>query len=213
MPVLVPTVLAHGALSTREQPVLTIDELTARPWQDGDAPAVSMAYDDPAIQQWHARSMPLHEALAWTRSWALRWTQETGAGWAITEGDELLGRMSLRTINLAEGHAEVAYWVLPAARGRAIAPRTLQLLSRWSLHDLGLHRLELQHSTQNPASCRVATKSGYAVEGTRRRQALHIDGWHDMHLHALLVDDPHLSTATHGRAAAARPSPEPREVT
>ena len=33
------------------------------------------------------------------------------------------------------------------------------------LHDLGLHRIELEHSTANPGSCRVATKAGY-VYGT-----------------------------------------------
>lgn len=98
--------------------------------------------------------------------------------------------MSLRTIDLAEGLAEVAYWVLPAARGRAVAPRALEAVSRWSLDDLGLHRLELAHSTRNHASCRVAAKAGFLLEGTKRRQALHADGWHDMHLHALLGDEP-----------------------
>lgn len=147
MPVLVPPVLASGSLAARTQPVLSIDELTVRPWQEADAPAISAAYDDPAIRHWHARSMSPQEALDWTHSWIQRWTLETGAGWAIAEGSELLGRVSLRTIDLAEGLAEVAYWVLPAARGRAVAPRALQLLSRWSLEDLGLHRLELEHST------------------------------------------------------------------
>ncbi len=51
--------------------------------------------------------------------------------------------------------------------------------------------MELDHSTLNHASCRVATKVGFVVEGTKRAQALHLDGWHDMHAHALLVDDVH----------------------
>ncbi|HVB43153.1 MAG TPA: GNAT family protein [Streptosporangiaceae bacterium] len=45
------------------------------------------------------------------------------------------------------------------------------------------------HSTMNPASCRVAGNAGFAYEGTKRREALHRDGWHDMHLHARLADD------------------------
>jgi ribosomal-protein-alanine N-acetyltransferase len=37
---------------------------------------------------------------------------------------------------------------------------------------------------------RVFTRSGSSdVEGVRRRAALHADGWHDMHVHALLADD------------------------
>ena len=54
---------------------------------------------------------------------------------------------------------------------------------------VGLHRIELLHSTGNAASCRVAEKAGYVLEGTKRRQGLHADGWHDMHLHARLRDD------------------------
>jgi RimJ/RimL family protein N-acetyltransferase len=42
----------------------------------------------------------------------------------------------------------------------------------------------------NPASCRVAHHAGYPFEGIKRREALHTDGWHDMHLHARLIDDP-----------------------
>ena len=41
----------------------------------------------------------------------------------------------------------------------------------------------------NPASCRVAVKAGFREEGVRRGAALHADGWHDMHVHALLADD------------------------
>jgi RimJ/RimL family protein N-acetyltransferase len=49
------------------------------------------------------------------------------------------------------------------------------------------HRLYLRHSVANPASCRVALKSGFAAEGTERGAELHTDGWHDMHLHARIA--------------------------
>jgi ribosomal-protein-alanine N-acetyltransferase len=42
----------------------------------------------------------------------------------------------------------------------------------------------------NPVSCRVAENAGYRLEGTKRAEAMHADGWHDMHLHARLSDDP-----------------------
>jgi RimJ/RimL family protein N-acetyltransferase len=35
----------------------------------------------------------------------------------------------------------------------------------------------------NTASCRVAGKAGFRLEGTLRSALLHTDGWHDMHLH------------------------------
>lgn len=52
-----------------------------------------------------------------------------------------------------------------------------------------LHRLELAHSVRNPASCRVADKAGYRLEGTKRQEGRHADGWHDMHPHARLRSD------------------------
>jgi len=54
---------------------------------------------------------------------------------------------------------------------------------------LGLHRIELEHSVANDASCRVALKAGYALESTKRSQALHADGWHDIHLHVRIATD------------------------
>lgn len=74
--------------------------------------------------------------------------------------------------------------VLPAARGAGVASRGLGALTAWALDEIGFQRLELDHSTRNLASCRVATKSGYFLEGTKRSAAVHDDGRHDMHLHA-----------------------------
>jgi RimJ/RimL family protein N-acetyltransferase len=60
----------------------------------------------------------------------------------------------------------------------------VKALSDWALEKVGFYRLYLDHSTRNQASCRVATKSGYELEGTKRSAAVHDDGRHDMHLHA-----------------------------
>ena len=121
--------------------------------------------------------------------WRQRWVAETGAGWAVCEGDTLLGRVGLRTLDLSEGVGEASYWVLPTARGRGVAPRALRAVTSWMFEHVGLHRIELAHSLRNEPSCRVASKAGYVLEGTKRQQALHGDGWHDMHLHARLLGD------------------------
>jgi RimJ/RimL family protein N-acetyltransferase len=91
-------------------------------------------------------------------------------------------------VDLADGLATIGYWVVSAARGRGIAPRALVTVTDWAIQKLGLHRLELEHSTRNPASCRVAEKAGYSLESTKRSQGLHADGWHDMHLHVRLEE-------------------------
>jgi hypothetical protein len=60
VPDIVAAVVPAGRLRGRPQPELFVDELTLRPWQPADAPSVVRAYQDAAIQQWHARSMTAH---------------------------------------------------------------------------------------------------------------------------------------------------------
>jgi len=181
--------IAPGSLARLHQPTLIADRLVLRPWQSSDVPALVEAYAEPRIQRWHVRTMTDEEAHEWVDSWSRRWTAETGCGWAIADGSHLLGQIGLRRLNLWDGVGEVSYWVAPAARGRRVATRALCTLSTWVFGELQLHRLEVAHSTLNPASCRVALNAGYQLEGTKRGAGLHNDGWHDMHLHARLADD------------------------
>ena len=189
MPQLVGPCVPPGSVRGRDQPTFTVDELVVRPFTGADVPAVVAAYADPAVQQWHGQSMTHDEATAWVASQARRWDREDGAGWAVTDGRVLLGRVGLNKLDLAWGTAAAAYWVLPAERGRRVAPRSLDAVVRWALGDVGLQRVELEHSTRNEASCRVAGRAGFEVEGTRRLAGRHPDGWHDMHLHARLAPE------------------------
>ncbi|MET8233277.1 GNAT family N-acetyltransferase [Micromonospora sp. NPDC005298] len=190
MPLLVAPALPAGSLATQEQPHLPVRAgLSLRPWRDDDAPAVRVAFDCPAIQRWHVRRLDSdEEARAWTAQWATRWRAETDASWAIVDaGDRPVGQVGLRGVLLSEATADVSYWVVPAARGRGIAAGALDALTGWSFTRAGLHRLALEHSTANAASCRVAARAGYRAEGVRRESVRHADGWHDMHLHARLA--------------------------
>lgn len=190
MPSLVDPVVRPGTMKSRLQPDIHGAGLTLRPWLPSDRATVVAAYADPGIRQWHARSMTNEEATDWIAHWPGRWRAESGAGWAILDEGKVAGQISLRRLNLPLGLGEVSYWVLPAARGRRIAPRALVTVSTWAFETLGLHRIEVAHSTVNQPSCRVATTAGFALEGTKRAEMRHADGWHDMHLHAKLSTDP-----------------------
>ncbi|MFI5873200.1 GNAT family N-acetyltransferase [Streptomyces sp. NPDC051445] len=193
MPFTASIVLPAGTLSGIAQPVLRTDDgLLLRPWRDEDVPAVYTAFQDPAMHQWHIRAADSEEEVAgWIEEWRTNWAQERSAQWAVVDADtgDLLGRVALRSIVLTEGVAEIAYWTTGAARGRGVAPRATTALTRWAFDEIGFHRLELMHAVANEASCRVAAKAGFTLEGTRRSAALHQDGWHDMHLHARVVGD------------------------
>ncbi|GHJ42681.1 acetyltransferase [Catellatospora sp. TT07R-123] len=187
-----PPTIPAGTLSAVAQPLLPgPGELLLRPWEAADVPVFLAAYQDPAIRTWHTRQPRSEDDVrAWFAQYEQAWAQETGASWAVTRaGGEVLGRIALGSLNLDDGDAGCGYWVLPAARGAGVATRALAALSAWALGEAGFHRLHLDHSTRNHASCRVAVKAGFPLEGTMRSAAVHADGRHDMHLHARVRGD------------------------
>lgn len=175
-----PTV-APGSLSSTDQPTLVTGAVLLRPWVRDDVPALVSAYQEPEIQRWHARSMTYQEAEHWVADARAAWSTATRASWAVEAEGRFAGRMTLK-FQLVDGVAAAAYWTRAEARGQGVAPRALAAAVEWAFA-VGFHRVELEHSTLNQASCRVATKAGFAPEGTRRHGVLHADGWHDMHGH------------------------------
>jgi ribosomal-protein-alanine N-acetyltransferase len=150
------------------------------------------AFDDPEIQRWHLRrANSVDEARQWITGWKAGWAKEAELNWALVDRakDSLMGRVSLKGVDLHDGSAGVAYWMVPAWRGRGICSQAVLALCQWAFNEAGFHRIGLGHSVANVASCRVAAKAGFRAEGVRRDAALHADGWHDMHEHALLAAD------------------------
>ena len=133
--------------------------------------------------------MSLAEAESWIDYESARWGQEHGGSWAVDRLGSLVARVGIGGVSLEEARAGVTYWVLPEARGQGLAARALGAVADWAFDAVGFHRLEVDHSTKNAASCRVAAKAGFVPEGIMRSRALHLDGWHDMHVHGLLAED------------------------
>lgn len=189
MPTLLPVTFAP--FTDPEQPVLDVPAARARlrPWRPEDAPAVHAVYADEAIQRWHVRVLESDdEAREVIDGWRAGWADGRESSWAVADARDdrvVLGRMAVKTFD-PHGVGAVAYWTATAARGRGVAPAALDVAAAWAF-EAGFHRLELVHSTDNAPSCRVAEKAGFAAEGVLRESVRHLDGWHDMHLHARLA--------------------------
>ncbi|MFD3718822.1 GNAT family N-acetyltransferase [Streptomyces sp. NPDC058674] len=191
----IPPVVPAGRLASLPQPEFHLPGtggLRLRPWTAYDAPALVEACHDPDIRYWNRPSL-LDEAGAVARivRWEARRRAEEGVVWAVAPapGGRAVGLIGLGDVDLAGGSAEFLYWLLPAGRGRGAMARATDHVGRWAFEDLGLHRLRITHSVANPASCAVAVRAGYPLEGTMRAALLHADGWHDEHLHARLRTD------------------------
>jgi RimJ/RimL family protein N-acetyltransferase len=94
----------------------------------------------------------------------------TRAAFAIVDvaDDAFLGVVLAPEIDRASSTAELGYIVTPALRGRGVATAALRRMTAWVFSELGIERLELQISVDNPASKEVARRSGYTYEGTMR---------------------------------------------
>lgn len=189
--------------------VLTPVELKAyglllRPWEETDRHAALRGLTDPDFRRWNSPLHPVHDeddAIRFIRERAEGWERGTMATYAVTgdgngdgagaEGGIVLGHIGVAMIDFRMRCGRVGYWVLPEARGRRVASRALEAVSRWAFRDLGLHRLELGHAVGNEASCGVAHRCVYAFEGLLRGAMIDpAGGMRDIHLHARLSTDP-----------------------
>lgn len=163
------------------------------------APSVREAEDalamlsDPDVARWNPGPPDLDLAAA--RAWCERnadWSAGSHATLSALDAvsGRLLGTVSLHEIDPEQSTARIGYRVAPWARGSGVATDAVTAVTRWAFGALGLHRIELLHTAANPASCRVAEKAGYRLEGTLRASYRHGEAPHeDEHLHARLAAD------------------------
>jgi RimJ/RimL family protein N-acetyltransferase len=127
--------------------------------------------DDPDVVRF--TRIPAGADEAFVRGWIKRyedgWSDGSRAGFAIRGHDgSALGFAAVVDLDLEHREGEIGYMVAPAARGRGIAPRAVDLLTRWCFDELALIRLELRIDVKNAASEGVAERTGYQRDGVLR---------------------------------------------
>ncbi|MFC3502877.1 GNAT family N-acetyltransferase [Micromonospora krabiensis] len=148
-------------------------ELILRPWRDDDRDALLTAYQDPVLLRWtrfHVTSPA--DADRWLAQRRQGWADGSAFSFAVLEpdteaGERLVANVVLKQVTPGRPDAEVGYWTAAPARGRGVAGRALDAMSRWAFArfgDTGLARLELLHQVDNAASCRVAEKTGFRFQ-------------------------------------------------
>jgi RimJ/RimL family protein N-acetyltransferase len=174
---------------------LRSERLLLRASRESDAEALLAYARDPLAAKWDPEDTPdLESAKALARTRA-DWSGGDVAVWVIADPDDatVFGGVQMSDIRRRSLHAMVGYGLMPDARGQGFAAEALRTVTEWAFSATNLVRLSLLHATENSASCAVATKAGFALEGTTHLSYRYGDGeLHDEHLHARLRSDDHL---------------------
>lgn len=178
--------------------LVTASGFRMRAWTNDDVPALLRAFE-PDEMRWQQPGPPLDNAeaaLAWIAKRRFQWETGTGYTFAVTDAyddagadHDILGSMSVTAINRDHEIGWVAYWTMEHARGRGVATEAAIAITEWAFADLNLFRLETGHRTDNLASCKVATRAGYAIEGIERAKLRYGDTRYDTEAHARLRTD------------------------
>lgn len=158
-----------------------------------DADAIAAALVDHDIALWN----PSAQAADTLHERALRWIADRAAwgsdhaSWVVRSPEgRAVGAVSLHHLDHGMLTAEIGYWLTPEARGLGVGSATVDAATRYAFDNLGMLRVELFHAVENTASCRLAERSGYLLEGTSRQSFVYGDGLrHDEHLHGRLATD------------------------
>jgi RimJ/RimL family protein N-acetyltransferase len=160
---------------SRPKPALADDAIRLEPLTEELAPEFRWLLDGDADTGRFTR-IPSEPDAAFLSGWLGRyeraWDDATAssAGFAVrdTATGEAVGFAGFVELDLEKQEGEIGYVVAPAARGRGVAGRAVELLTCWGFDVLGLERIELRIDPANERSSRLARRNGYRLEGTLR---------------------------------------------
>lgn len=173
-----------------DQPTLTTDRLTLRPFQLDDAWDVERLAGmreiaDTTLNIPHP--YPVGAATAWIESHLPAWTEGTNATFAIveTKTGKLVGAISLM-IKREHRRAELGYWIARDRWNNGYATEASQRLLDFGFEFLRMHRIEARHFVRNPASGEVMQKLGMQKEGVERDWAIKWERYESLAVYSIL---------------------------
>jgi ribosomal-protein-serine acetyltransferase len=99
---------------------------------------------------------------------------------------ELVGVIGFVYVDVANGRAELGYWISEAAQGRGIMTRACGALVRFAFESLGLNRVEIRVDVDNRKSRAVPERLGFVQEAVLREAAVTYERYIDVVMYALL---------------------------
>ena len=115
---------------------------------------------------------------------------DTGLSRAILAAGRLAGVVGI-TVDAANHSAAIGYWIDAASEGKGVVTAAVGALVDDSFQRWQLTRVEIRADVENRASCAVAERLGFQLEGVMRQAYRVSDGrYSDDALYSLLASDP-----------------------
>jgi ribosomal-protein-serine acetyltransferase len=101
---------------------------------------------------------------------------------------ELAGTIGMR-VDPMGNHGEIGYWLAKSFEGRGLVTKGCRALIEHGLHELGLHRIQIEAAPDNVRSRAVAERLGFTEEAQLREAGLAAGGYHDLVVYGLLENE------------------------
>ncbi|MFH8746794.1 GNAT family N-acetyltransferase [Streptomyces rimosus] len=126
---------------------------------------------------------------AFLRTYAEKAASDTGHLYGIRTDGTLVGAVFFRTMDVAQGTAEVGCWLEPAAAGKGLVTRAVRVLIDWAVEVRGIHRVEWWAAAENVPSIAVARRLGMTRDGVARQSYPYRGKRHDMEIWSVLAPE------------------------
>jgi [ribosomal protein S5]-alanine N-acetyltransferase len=170
-------------------PVLASERVVLRELQTSDAASLHRVATCPEVARFNWPAPPnikgVERFIEWT--WAERAAGKYVAfGVAARGGDDAIGLFELREMQPGFFRGELGFFIDPAVWGTGLFSEAARLLLHFAFDVVGVHRIEVRATVDNPRSNMALRRLGARKEGTLRAAFVRDGKYIDQHLWAIV---------------------------
>ncbi|MBQ1257155.1 MAG: GNAT family N-acetyltransferase [Clostridia bacterium] len=182
-----------GITPFEKMPVLETERLVLRKVRMDDANDMYAYSCDPLVAKhvlWDAHRS-VNDTKAYLRYMIRKYRMGDPSSWGIEEKatGKIIGTIGYMWYQADNNACEVGYSLARAKWNKGYMTEALKAVIDYTFNDLGFHRIEAQHETDNEPSGRVMEKCGMKKEGTLRGRLYNKGKYVDVNVYAILREE------------------------
>lgn len=121
--------------------------------------------------------------------WLKKYGDNNGVVCGIWLDGTLVGVVDYHYWDLRHMRTEIGYWLAKNATGKGVVTRSVACLIDYAFDVMAMHRIEIQCATNNGASCAIAERLDFTLEGVKRRGQYLNEHFVDLNNYSLLAHE------------------------